>query len=168
MIKTTFNRAVIDTLADAISAVERGRWEGIECPCCGQYAKVYRRKLNSGMAEWLLWLVKQSRVASWVDIRDSSVRGGDYGKLTHWGLIQHMANVDPAKRGSGFWRPTDKGIAFAERRVSVPSHVFLYNNQVIGFSDSPCSIVDALGKKFDYTMLMQNKTELDPKKEGST
>ena len=36
----------------------RERWlEGMECPCCNQNVKLYKRKLNSNMARFLCSLV---------------------------------------------------------------------------------------------------------------
>lgn len=34
--------------------------EAIECPCCKQMVKIYKRKLNSGMAKALLLIYKIS------------------------------------------------------------------------------------------------------------
>lgn len=131
--------------------------EGVQCPCCDQFCKLYKRKLNSQMAMWLMWLVVEyENDVGWVDIRRSPVRGGDYAKLVHWGLIEQMPKPvgDTTRRTSGHWRPTAKGIAFVHLRVTVPEKVHLYANNVVGFSEKHCDIRDALGKKFNYYELM--------------
>jgi len=162
---------------------KRARDKGAHCPCCRQWVKVYKRALNSQMARWLIWLVRTSEqqmnggaeaarvedpvhpregVGPWVDIKRSPVRGGDYAKLIHWGLVEHKPNLDKGKkkdgradtRDSGMWRPTYKGIDFVYRRVVVPSHVYLYDGQKIYEERKMLSIIEALGERFSYEELM--------------
>ena len=130
--------------------------DGSTCPCCGQYVRVYKRKLNSIMAKWLIWLVRRDRSSDelWHDIRRAAVRGGDYAKLLHWGLVAHKQNTDPSKRTSGLWRPTSIGVQFALNQCRAPSHVHIYNNRPVAFSTRSVSIVEALGARFDYQELM--------------
>jgi len=127
----------------------------IDCPCCKQRVQLYRRRLNSEMARWLILLsrVFLSNGRRWVSVKDSPLketRGGDYAKLQHWGLIEQRPNTDEKKRTSGYWRPTTKGVNFAKNRTRVPSHIYIFNNTVYGQSEETVSIVDALGVKFDY------------------
>lgn len=164
--------------------------KGAICPCCKQHVKIYRRVLGSQMARWLIWLVRtwetllpergiHPRPAAqlhdrlspegpdhrdwWIDIKQSPVRGGDYAKLVHWGLIEQKETELPRKhrtdgarpKDSGLWRPTCKGIDFVHRRIAVPSHVVLYKNQLLGVGEDPIRIHQALGKKFDYEQLMR-------------
>lgn len=135
---------------------------GAGCPCCGQFVRIYKRKLNSIMAAFLIWLVRRDRASgeSWQDIKAApdNIRsfGGDYAKLAHWGLVANKPNNDPSRRSSGLWRPTPKGVDFALAHRPVPSHVHLYNNEVIGFSERQVSIVEALGARFDYQELMSS------------
>ncbi len=98
--------------------------KGVRCPCCKQYVKVYRRVLGSQMARWLIWLVRTweqtdkarygstprfafdrrfeegTDVGVWVYIRQSPVRGGDYAKLIHWGLVEQKPNEKPRDNGA--------------------------------------------------------------------
>ena len=148
------------TIAQARRSVMSNIEEGTTCPCCDQYCRLYKRKLNSGMAAGLVWLVRQYlKDRQWVDIPNRAPRfllrtGGQFSVLAHWGLIEQRINEDDKKRTSGFWRPTKKGIDFVKRRISVPSHVHLYNNEVRGWSDKNLDIDAALGKKFSYKELM--------------
>jgi len=48
-----------DSLEYSRSWVAQNAREGVVCPCCGQYAKVYRRKLNSSMAYVLILIWRQ-------------------------------------------------------------------------------------------------------------
>ncbi len=133
---------------------------GIDCPCCGQSCKLYPRKLYAEMGAWLINLVHcWNQTRDWVDVRDFPLRGGDYGKLMHWGLAERMPNDNPAKRSSGMWRPTLDGIHFVMGRTRVPSHVHLYNNEVKGFSKEQVDIRQVLGEQFSYIELMHGGVE---------
>lgn len=166
-----------DTLAEAKRFVEQNLASGTLCPCCGQDVKLYPRKLYADMAAWLIWLVGRSfevaahdRAVSrdvpgivpvqsrgWVRASEHPTAGGDYGKLAHWGLAE-LRPKDPAdrtRRTSGWWIPTEKGVAFVRGQILVPSHVMLFNSEVRGFSDEQVSIQQALGEKFSYSDLMQ-------------
>jgi hypothetical protein len=166
-------KAVEDVLPDpkgwslrAAQSTMAGKLQGGQirpCPCCGQKVKIYKRKLNANMARWLIWLVKAYRDARrWWSVNEGPVLqnrkgGGDFAKLVHWGLIREKPNeADSSKRTSGFWKPTKKGALFARMKIEVPSHVHLYNNEIVGWSDTPITIENALGKRFNYRELMRS------------
>ena len=156
-------------LASAQRWLEARIDEGAHCPCCNQFAKIYKRKLNSAMALWLIWLVRRSArprdcsglpesVVSaelWQDIREANVRGGDYAKLQHWGFAEQRPNKDRRKRSSGLWRATVSGRRFALGQTTAPGSVYLYDSEPIGFSRTRTDIVQALGERFDYEELMR-------------
>lgn len=136
--------------------------EGLTCPCCDQFCKVYRRKLNSSMARYLIEIVKEFQATgTWVNVPGlhvykSESQRGDYAYLTHWGFIEQKRNEnDPTRKESGLWRPTESGVAFVFRRVLAPRHVYLYDNELLKVSDETIDIEDSLGVKFDYSELMQ-------------
>jgi hypothetical protein len=138
---------------------------GIKCPCCGQFAKVYRRKLNSGMAASLLWLVKTfEKTQTWVEVQKKAPRyvmaNREMGKLVHWGLVELQENLDDPKRKTiGLWRPTGTGVDFIYGRLVVPCRVYLYDNTVVGFDSKRIGIREALetkNNKFDYDELMRS------------
>jgi len=149
------------TLADARAQVIAGLDEGTTCPCCQQFCKEYKRRLNAGMAAALIWIVRQfEATGQWINVPKEAprfvLRTKEYGTLKHWRLIESKPNVDDeTKRTSGEWRPTEQGIAFVHMRIRVPSHVYLYNNQVRGWADKQVTIAQCLGKKFSYRELMQ-------------
>lgn len=134
--------------------------DGVVCPCCDKFAKRYRRKLNSGVAAWLLVLVRLHRdTGDWVHTRDvirdgifrlSSAHGSGQAQslLPHWGLVKG------GSKGTGLWIPTDKGLEFALNKITVQRRVVTYNNICEGFDGDQISIHDALGDKFDYDELM--------------
>lgn len=149
------------SIGEARTFVERGlAGPGVACPCCGQFCKVYRRKLYATMASWLIWLVRTHETRQdWIHVTEGPPqRGGDFAKLTYWKLIVQRP-LDAAdhllKRTSGFWKPTDRGRAFVYGRINVPSHALVFDDRVLGFTDETVSIQEALGKRFDYNTLMQ-------------
>ncbi len=147
-----------DTLADAQDMLAREMKTGVDCPCCGQRVKIYKRKLYDVQASWLVWLVSQHRLSlavdgsGWVKVSAYPLPGGDYGKTTFWGLAELRPKdpTDTTRRTSGMWRPTQLGIDFVFGRVSVPEFVMVYNNNVVDVSDTQVHIQDVLGAQFSY------------------
>lgn len=145
-----------DTLAEARALVESNLDEGMECPCCGQLARKYKRKLNSTMARGLIWLVRQG--PRWVDVPAEGPRWltktNQHATLRWWDLVERLSSDDPAKKHSGMWQATQVGIDFVYRRTTVPAHVYHFNNTVMGFSGESIDIEAALGSHFDYAEMM--------------
>jgi hypothetical protein len=94
----------------------------------------------------------------WVDIPTEAPKwltsSNQHTTLRWWDLIERLPNDDPAKKHSGVWRPTQKGIDFARGVIQVPSYVIHYNNEVLRWSDEETTIQESLGKKFDYSETM--------------
>lgn len=135
---------------------------GAKCPCCGRHVQVYKRSFTIDMACFLILLVKEygkivSRGWEWVDVKQFNVRGGDYAKVLHWGLAVLKENdFDPSRKNVGMWKPTHEGIRFVQDKLQIPSHKFLYLNEVVGQSNKLIGIRDALGTHFDYEVLMNS------------
>jgi hypothetical protein len=120
---------------------------GAYCPLCTQYAKVYRRKINSGMA---LSLIAMYRAAGrdWQDITKTvGAKHREEGKLRYWEL------VEPGER-RGVWRVTPLGEAFVLGRWRVLSHANIYDDRLMELTGTPIGIREALGNRFDYDELM--------------
>lgn len=146
--------------------VQHKKREGVICPCCDQQAKTYRRKLYGAMAYALghIYLhYQRTKSTDWLHVptylssvtSTVAVRGGDWAKLRYWDLIVPQ----PGDRGdgshrNGFYKITPTGIAFVELRWQVPQHVYIYNQEVLGYEGPDIVITDALGDKFDYNTLM--------------
>jgi hypothetical protein len=147
------------TLVQAKAELTAGLEEGIACPCCGQFAKLYERRINSGLAACLVWLVREYLDSKdWIDVPRKAprfvLRNREMGRLRHWGLVVQQKNEDKAKKTSGMWKPTTIGVKFVCRELTVPKKVRLFNNQFQGFSDEEVGILECLGDKFDYNKLM--------------
>ena len=156
------------TLKQAKAQLMRDRFEGVVCPCCEQYAKVYKRTITASMALWLIWLVQSyRREKRWYHVREclpffarskkaaGTAYTGDYAKLLHWGLLRQCTEEVEGKKSSGLWKPTRKGYRFALGRITVPRHAYLYDGHCIELSGPAITITDALGTKFDYEKLMR-------------
>lgn len=152
------------TLRQAKATLVSNLEDGTTCPCCGQYAKLYVRQLNSGMAATLVWLVNQYlKTKKWIDIPEDAprfvIKNREIGRLKHWGLVVQHANEEEGQKTSGIWKPTEKGIQFALMEITVPRSVRLFNNVEKGFSRETTDVLTALGRKFDYAELMGTKKE---------
>ena len=138
----------------------RENWEkGVDCPCCNQLVKLYQRPITGSMVTWLIELYKLSKGGNGVYFHITKIGTdgeGDFAKLQYWGLIaeQEKDPSDTKKRTSGFWTITEKGKNFVEGKITVPSHIKIFNNKQYGFNGSQVYISDCLGNKFNYRELM--------------
>jgi hypothetical protein len=131
------------TLREAQEWLEQHKEDGIRCPCCGQFAKIYTRKLNAAMARDLVWLVQVAALSAgegnwWVDVPSRGPialqRSRELAKLVHWGLVEcKNENSTRGGRTSGLWRPTRRGVLFALGKLAVPKYVRLYNGQFLSY-----------------------------------
>jgi len=137
----------------------RAREPVSSCQCCGGPTKLYRRKLNSGMARTLCWLAIP--LVGWATAAEMPHKVRRYatelGKLQLWGLVSRRENpAGESYQEKHQWHITDLGRGFVMGLIDVPSHIFLESpgNKVLGFETTAVSVQGALGKHFDYTELM--------------
>ena len=133
--------------------------KGSTCPCCGKFVKTYRRKLHAEMARFLIKLHrKYSRWQRPFSMRElfphSNKAASDGSYLVHWGLIERTNSNNQSGAPAGMYIMTEKGLRFVHGQEFVPSHVYLLNNKVVGWSNQKISIHTSLGKKFNYQELM--------------
>jgi len=150
------------TLADARDLLRQLVTDGHRCPCCTQLAKVYRRKVNSGMARALLTMYRTGGTSSWVHVTDidGGRHGGEIGKLRYWNLIEAM----PARRDdgghAGYWRVTARGQDWLAGRTTIPKYALLYDGKLLRLDDTQhATISDALGTPFHLGDLMASRTD---------
>jgi hypothetical protein len=147
--------------------VMEDRHAGTTCPACGQYAKVYRRKLTAATAAVLIRMYRMTTNDPLTYIYLPSLRevnkGGDVAKARFWGLIDAPTEAYVREDGSpriGMWRLTPLGRSFVEGQVVVPKYALIYNGELLGLEDDEMedeavTIRDVLGTRFDYRALMQ-------------
>jgi len=150
---------IMDTLEDAKNEVYRHLKEGSFCPCCDQFAKVYRRKLTGTQSAGLTRLVKlYVNYPTYYHVSELKIsgNGGEFAQLRRWGLIVQQINKDTGKRTSGMWKPTPKGMVFSVNATRVPVSCDTYNNETLAFSDEDTNIIQTLGERFNYAELMEH------------
>jgi len=150
----------METIKQAKEYLRENFEKGTDCPCCGQHVKLYKRKLNSGMVMALIHIYKQG---DWINVKDymrknSLPNNHDWTLLRYWGLIEESTEkAEEAKKNNGVWRITQKGVKFIKKQITLNSHILIYNNKFTGYSDTTTDIEKALGSKFNFTELMNNK-----------
>lgn len=148
------------TLPDDVPLGEAKQWlrdrvdDGAPCPCCGQLAKVYRRRVNSGMARSLITMWRKAGL-EWVHLpTEIGARSREEGKLAYWGLAEEATEKREDGGRAGWWRVTERGRQFVLGLTTIPRYALIYDGRRLRFDGEPVTIRDALGAKFDYDQLM--------------
>lgn len=147
----------MNTIIEAKRHLRENFNTGTDCPCCGQFVKLYKRKLGSSQSRSLILLYSLNQKSEWIHSREITKKiniTGDFAKLVYWNLILEKPKSKEDKRSSGFWKLTQRGKDFVLGNIKIPSHVFIYNASLQGFSNEQIFIHSALGKKFSYNELM--------------
>lgn len=150
------------TLAEARAELRELVDDGARCPCCTQFAKVYRRKITSTMARLLirLWIEAGREWAHMPTVTSrasTSASSGDPAKLRYWGLLEE-ADVERDDGGrAGWWRITDDGEAYVRAALRVRKYARVYDGRCLGHDGDLVDIVDALGDRFNYRDLMEGR-----------
>lgn len=160
---------------------------GAECPACNQLVKLYKRRLNKSMAAVLILIYRWDRdrqkaieagtataeqqipyvhVPSLIaelggkNPRQAAALRGDFAKLKHWELLAEMpAKREDGSKRNGYYKITERGIAFVKERIRVPAYVWIYNEAVITTRPvlEQVTIREALKASFNYTDLMDGR-----------
>ncbi len=129
-----------------------------ECPTCGRYAQVYKRKIHSTVALQLIRLYHLGGVENYVPAHRLILPGqsgvGDLSKAKYWGLIESAPNTDTSKKNSGMWRLTYAGYGFVTGAHKIPEFALVYDDAVLKFDGNLITIKDCLASGFNYEDLM--------------
>ena len=155
------------TLRDAQREIISGMEKGTTCPCCGQFVKLYRRKITSSMA-YVLILMYNKKVSYFFNVpaylnelKVVNSLHANFPLLRFWGLIEKRGNIKKdGNPNSGLYRITDKGVNFVHGNTTAKKYIYLYNNKVKKLSTQEVTIQQALTQKFDYHELMYGQTKL--------
>jgi hypothetical protein len=146
---------------DAATLGEAREWlrarvkEGERCPCCTQFAKIYRRNINSGMARALITQWRYARydyahtagLARWTH---------EAAQLVWWGLLE-SEGIKREDGGRTAWhRITPQGGLFVTNDIRVPKYAVVYDGRLMRLEGKNIGIMDALGKRFNYRELMDD------------
>lgn len=143
------------TLAEAKAILRQLVDEGEKCPLCTQLAKVYRRKVNAGMARSLIEMYRVGGTLDWVHVPTQiGARSREEGKLAYWGLVEEETAKREDGGRAGYWRVTAKGVRFVREKIKVPKYARVYDGRCLGLTGDEVSIREALGSKFSYDELM--------------
>jgi hypothetical protein len=128
--------------------------DGTRCPCCAQMAKVYRRTIHAKMARELIQCYREAGTA-WFHMPSIIGHTGDLAKARYWNLMREDTTELREDGGrAGWWQITPTGEAFINHQVSVPKYARIYDGRKLSLEGPPVTIVDSLGKKFNYRELM--------------
>ena len=134
--------------------------DGGYCPCCGRWGKIAPQGMTEARALALLWIDRAPKDDGWVNVQKLApkwiLRAKNYSLMKHWGLIESAINVAPNRRGSGKWRVTPKGQLFISESINVPSKVYLYNDEIQGWSTDRVYLRDCFGRRFSYDEVMRD------------
>lgn len=129
------------------------------CPCCGSLVKVYKRTINKSQAEELikLYVISRDQPGYHHHSRFKLPQGGEISKLRHWGLVEQKPkdDTDAGGKTSGYWKITDLGKAYVEKREALHRYALFYMGRFIGFEGFKEGIGDVL--EFNYDELMNRK-----------
>lgn len=126
---------------------------GCKCPACGQEVKLQKRKISTGMVEFLLKLafisqaiktLNNPKAAKSVHYKDCNPKSNDYTTLAHWGLIEAESSM------RGHWRITALGLAFLQGKETIKVYSLFYDGQVRGFAGDALAVEDFFGE--DWTL----------------
>jgi hypothetical protein len=143
-------------LSEAREWVRKHRSEkGVTCPCCGQFAKIYKRPITSSQAGALILMYRAyGREFGHAPSIVPSYEAAMVALLRYWGLIEESLESREDGGRAGWWRITPHGRDWIFGQTMVPRYAYIYNAELLDLSGPPTSIRTALGKKFDYEDLM--------------
>lgn len=146
------------TLREAKEYLDAHIEAGVKCPCCGQFAKIYRWSLYSTAVKALILYYRIGRTRRFVHsnrLKDHNYKGqGDASRLQNWGLVEGEKTLRPDGGRSGYWRVTDLGERFLKGAASIPKYIYVFDGQVIDYSPEAVMLADVVGNRFNYDQMM--------------
>ena len=144
----------------------------IECHCCGQNVIVYKRSLDQHHARALMftvWLYEQHGLP----VHYNAVRHpfgspkvvltSHYSIMKYWDLIEPVDKDhpeypsieklrlgDPELPWSGYYVPTQDGLAFTDGELTVSKYRDRYNSHTVRAHGEQIGILDLEGKYFNW------------------
>ena len=147
------------TILEAKDHLRNNYESGTSCPACGQLVKAYKRKLNANMCRALAIIYARTNESGiYIHVQNEFTTLGlratamDYTYLEKWKFIE----VNPDK--SGHWRVTDKGRAFVEDTLVVPSYCLVYAGNVYEWSTDTVNMTEALTTRFKLSEVLDLKS----------
>lgn len=128
--------------------------DGVACPCCTQFAKVYVRAVTSTSAWSLIRLYRAAGLdfAHWPSVIGR--KQADEAKLVYWGLVEEKLKTRDDGGRAGWWRVTAHGERWIWGDITIPKYARIYDGRCLGLHGDQVTINDALGEKFRLDELM--------------
>lgn len=153
------------TLEEAKQYIAENFITGTQCPCCTQMVRQYSYKLYDSSAAALIRLYNltlfkgdgEFHVKDYAEATEHYTRASHFAELRWWGLIEKMENPSKKAPSAGYWYITEKGKQFVRNEIKVKESIKMFNNQFHGFEGNEISISEALGTKFDYNQIFQQR-----------
>ena len=128
--------------------------DGLRCPVCESWCKVYDYKLNRRHAALLLKFYDSVRLGSCRLHNDfaHAMKLTTYTTPKHWGLIERCEaslacdGDDDDSENDGLWCITQRGEQFLKGQVSIPQRVSVLHDTVIDSSAELETIRDVWGR----------------------
>lgn len=147
------------TLGEAKAWLRQRVREGAHCPCCGQFAKVYKRKLTATQVRTLAEVGRRQAqreavgVPAWIHLPDIPQRSRDFATVAYFRLAEEERVRRPDGGRSGWWKVTPLGYEFLEGVATVPRYAKVYNGGCIGFEGDHVSLAE-IAPGFSFAELM--------------
>lgn len=131
--------------------------EGITCPCCGQHAQTYKRRISKAMVSTMGHMLtaqttpgyearEKSDGRVWVHLSKIPQQSRDTATCAYFGLIQE------ATHHRGLWRVTEEGRLFLIGVGRVFKYAHVFNGRVLTLSGPQLSVYE-VAPRFDLVEL---------------
>lgn len=146
-------RAVVD------GALRTG--EGVECPCCEQLVKPYRRSLNHVNIRTMVWMYRTAGLRAvhiptlMSDYLPEFAHQGGHATLAHyWGLLVETGPPRDDGGRAGWWKLHTDAESFLHDELDILKYAVTYNGRCLRFEGEYVNAQHCLGRKFDLALLM--------------
>jgi hypothetical protein len=146
-----------DTIEHSREWLDENRHEGVSCPSCEQYVKVYRRTINGGMVRTLATMYQKAGL-EFVHVPSLKVdTNHEVSQLAWRGLVEEEKRVREDGGRAGFWKVTLAGALWLKGMTSAPKYAIVYNNKVLELTeDDTVRVTDVKTKNFNLQEIIGN------------
>jgi hypothetical protein len=154
-------------VTDTLALAKRELWDamqgdGMACPCCKRFAKLYPYTISSAQAAAFKWIVDHTGRGKYIDVQANAPRwllqSNSHGKLVHWSLLHTQKTKDPRTKTSGMWGPTEFGMDWFAGHTSVHKYALVFADKCHGLRGDPVKFGDVFDR-YAYNILMATTVE---------
>jgi|TARA_R110000744_G_scaffold305880_1_gene414220 hypothetical protein len=157
----------METIKEAKQFLKENYKVGASCPCCSQHVKAYKRKIDAGVAVFLIKMSLMTKPDEFIHAEKvlkalgKSTKSMNYSIARYWDLIERepIDKSNKTKKSSGNWKLTILGRSFVNNEYNPIKHVITYNSKRINWHEKTflevASIEECLGESFNYSELMK-------------